>query len=134
MTDPAVQRLDKWLWFARLVKTRTLATHLVAAGKVRVNRVRVSRPSRPVQAGDIITAAIHERIRVLKVLSAGTRRGPAAEAQTLYEDMSPPPVARPAGAMLLDQPAMREKGAGRPTKRDRRRIDTWKSTGGTGSD
>lgn len=96
MADPAVQRLDKWLWFARLVKTRTLAAELVAAGKVRINRERATKPSRPIHAGDVITAAIHGRVRVLRVLAAGTRRGPAAEARELYEDMSPPPPERPA--------------------------------------
>lgn len=127
MTDPAVQRLDKWLWFARIVKTRTLAAQLISAGKVRINRERATKPSRPIHAGDVITAAIHGQVRVLKVLAAGTRRGPATEARTLYEDMSPPPVARPDNAVRLEMPALREKGTGRPTKRDRRRIDAWRN-------
>lgn len=131
MTEPAFQRLDKWLWFARLVKTRTLAAELVAAGKVRVNRTRTTKPSRAVYAGDVITATIHGRVRVLKVLAAGARRGPAAEARTLYEDMSPPPAARPDGAVMLEMPARRKKGAGRPTKRDRRLIDAWRAANGT---
>ena len=132
--DQAVQRLDKWLWYARLVKTRTLAAHLVSAGKVRINRERAGKPSRSIHVGDVITAAIHDRVRVLKVLATGTRRGPAAEAQSLYEDMSPPPAGAPDNMVRLGMPARREKGAGRPTKRDRRRIDAWRSTDGGDAD
>lgn len=132
-TDLA-QRLDKWLWFARIAKTRTLATRLVETGKARVNRTRVSKASRMVGPGDVITLAIHGRIKVLKILACGERRGPAAEARMLYEDLSPAPAPR---ERPPPPPAVREKGTGRPTKRDRRRIDAWLSdteNGGSGSD
>ncbi|MDH3581527.1 MAG: RNA-binding S4 domain-containing protein [Hyphomicrobiales bacterium] len=121
----AAQRLDKWLWFARIVKSRTLATALVSSGRVRVNARRVSRPSRMVRAGDVITAAIHGRVRVLKIVGPGSRRGPASEAQALYDDISPPAPPRGPRPLPFDAPAHRERGAGRPTKRDRRRIDAW---------
>jgi len=121
------QRLDKWLWFARIAKTRSLATRLVESGKARVNKTRVSKASRTVRAGDVITLAIHEQIKVLKVIACGVRRGPATEARELYEDMSPPPVPRVHKAKVLPS-ALREKGAGRPTKRDRRRIDAWQTS------
>ena len=120
------QRLDKWLWFARIAKTRTLATRLVETGKARINSTRVRKASRPVRAGDVITLVIHEQVRVLKVAACGVRRGPAAEAQKLYEDMSPPPVPREKRTPILP-PARREPGAGRPTKRDRRQLDAWLS-------
>ena len=131
MTQSA-QRLDRWLWFARIVKSRTLATALVSSGRVRVNSQRVSRPSRMIREGDVITAAIHGRVRVLKILEPGSRRGPAAEAQALYDDLSPPAPPRGIRPLPLDAPAHREKGAGRPTKRDRRLIEAWtaNSTGG----
>lgn len=134
-TDPAsngaaVQRLDKWLWFARIAKTRTLATRLVEGGKARVNRVRVTKASRNIKPGDVVTLAIHDQVKVLKVLACGERRGPASEARELYEDMSPEPVRRPR-APRVAPPALREKGAGRPTKRERRRIDAWHSAAGT---
>ncbi len=119
------QRLDKWLWFTRIAKTRTLATRLVETGKARVNRTKVTKASRTGRAGDVITLIIHERVRVLKVLACGTRRGPAAEARELYEDMSPPPAPREKSSGLPPPTAQREKGAGRPTKRDRRRMLAW---------
>lgn len=125
MTECAGQRLDKWLWFARIAKSRTLATELVASGKVRVNRTKISKPSRLVRPDDVITAVVHSRVRVLKILALGKRRGPAIEAQALYEDMSPPPPPRPSRRARPAPPAQREKGAGRPTKRDRRLIEAW---------
>lgn len=84
------QRIDKWLWFARMVKTRTLAAAIVSRGQVRLNKVKVTKPAHEVGPGDIITLAIHDRVRVLKVLATATRRGPASEAQTLYQDMAEP--------------------------------------------
>ncbi len=113
-------RLDKWLWFARVVKSRTLAAGLVEDGKVRLNRERMTKPSQAVRVGDVLTIAVGPRIRVLEVAAIGSRRGPASEAQALYVDRSPPMAAAPA------EPAgggERPSGAGRPTKRDRRRID-----------
>lgn len=121
------QRLDKWLWYARIAKTRSLASRLVEGGKARVNKTRVSKASRTVRPGDVITLAIHEQIKVLKVIACGVRRGPATEARELYEDMSPPPVPRLHKPKILPA-ALREKGAGRPTKRDRRRIEAWQTT------
>lgn len=119
------QRLDKWLWYSRIAKTRTLATRLVESGKARVNSARVRKASRTVGAGDVITLVIHEQVRVLKVLACGVRRGPAAEARELYEDMSPPPAPREKRTQPPPRPAQREPGTGRPTKRDRRQIDAW---------
>ena len=119
------QRLDKWLWYARIAKTRTLATRLVETGKARVNSTRVRKASRTVRAGDVITLVIHEQVRVLKVAACGVRRGPAAEARTLYEDMSPPPAPREKHTRPPPPPAQLEQGSGRPTKRDRRQMDTW---------
>jgi ribosome-associated heat shock protein Hsp15 len=87
MTDranAASQRLDKWLWFARVVKSRTLATQLVGGGKVRVNRMRVLKPSHLLHAGDVLTIALRGEVRVLQVLAVGERRGPPQEAQLLY--------------------------------------------------
>lgn len=81
-------RLDKWLWQARFFKTRSQATELVADGRVRVNSVRVSKAARAVGPGDVLTFAQAGRIRVIRIIATGDRRGPAAEAQALYEDLS----------------------------------------------
>lgn len=115
------QRLDKWLWFARVVKTRTLAASLILGGKVRVNRVRADKPSQPVRPGDVITVTAHSRVRILKVAAAGERRGSATVAQALYEDLTPQmPTPDAQGDPGTPQ---RDPGAGRPTKRERRAIE-----------
>lgn len=124
------QRLDKWLWFVRVVKTRSLAAKLVADGGVRLNRQRIEKPSTTVRPGDVLTIAVHDRVRILKVVAPGIRRGPPPEAQLLYEDLTPP---REPVATIEASVAPREEGAGRPTKRERRQTDrlkdsTWDET------
>ena len=120
-------RLDKWLWFARVVKSRTLAAGLVEDGKVRLNRERTVKPSQSVRVGDVLTISVGPRVRVLEVAEIGTRRGPASEAQALYIDRSPPPVL-PSTPTTEPAPVERASGAGRPTKRDRRQIDRLTET------
>ncbi len=83
------QRLDKWLYFARVVKTRTLATKLAQAGKVRVNRQKTDNAARRVRPDDVLTITLRGRVLVLRVLDIGSRRGPASEAAALFEDLSP---------------------------------------------
>jgi ribosome-associated heat shock protein Hsp15 len=120
-SDPpggATQRLDKWLWFARVIRTRTLAAGLVSDGRVRVNRERIAKPSHPVRAGDVVTVAVGGHVRVLEVLGGGERRGPADEARLLYRELTPAPSAAADGVSA----GQREQGSGRPTKRDRRAI------------
>lgn len=85
------QRLDKWLWFARVVKTRSLAARLVIEGHVRLNTRRIEAPAKAVVPGDILTIALERQVRVLKVLAPGTRRGAFSEAQHLFEDLSEVP-------------------------------------------
>ena len=119
MPDQSI-RLDKWLWFVRKSKTRSKATKLVKDGKIRVNGTKVSKASYVVRVGDVITAAISSQIHILKIIELGSRRGPASEAVTLYEDLSPPPEIRSAPRPRRPE---REKGAGRPTKRERRQTD-----------
>ncbi|MGQ0673282.1 MAG: RNA-binding S4 domain-containing protein [Hyphomicrobium sp.] len=131
IADPAggapgtAQRLDKWLWFARVVKSRTLAATHITAGRIRVNRVRAEKPSQLVRSGDVITSNIAKAVRVLKVVAPGERRGPASEAVRLYEDLTPPPEAglSASGSATEAKAGLRDAGSGRPTKRDRRVID-----------
>ena len=115
------QRIDKWLWFARVIKSRTLAAELVTDGKVRINRNRVEKPSQMVKPGDVLTIALGTRVRIFEVRAPGIRRGPATEAQALYVDLTPAPP--PRDPMRETAPSGRDAGAGRPTKRDRRLTD-----------
>jgi ribosome-associated heat shock protein Hsp15 len=130
MTDqePASDRLrlDKWLWYARFFKTRSLAARLCADGGVRIGGVPVTKAHQAVKPGDVLTFAQGRHIRVVKVLALGTRRGPAPEAQALYEDLAPPTVET---AMTLPVSGLREPGAGRPTKVERRATDRLRQEG-----
>ena len=90
---PPRQRADKWLWFARVVKTRALAAKLVSGGHVRLNGRRMDDPGRGLLIGDVLTVALSRDTRVMKVAAFGARRGPASEARALYEDLSPAPAA-----------------------------------------
>jgi ribosome-associated heat shock protein Hsp15 len=124
MTAGERQRIDKWLFFARVAKSRSLAAKLVMAGRIRVNRGKVDLASYPVKPGDILTVALDRRILVYRILGCGVRRGPATEARTLYEDITP--ATEPAAAASPG----REPGAGRPTKKERRALD--RLNGGSG--
>jgi ribosome-associated heat shock protein Hsp15 len=113
------QRIDKWLWHTRVVRTRTAAAALVGAGLVRVNGTRIAASSQPVKAGDVVTVALDRYVRILKVTGHAERRGSAEVARALFEDMTPPAAPPSAEAPAGE----RAPGAGRPTKRQRREID-----------
>jgi ribosome-associated heat shock protein Hsp15 len=120
-------RLDKWLWFARFVKTRSLAARLVADGRMRINGVPTQKAHYSVKPGDVLTFALGPHIRIVKIVKLGVRRGPAPEAQLLYEDLDPPrPMVQVVAAPVFED---RRPGAGRPTKRDGRKTAQLKSTG-----
>lgn len=116
------QRIDKWLFFARVVKSRTLAARLAQGGRVRVNRNKIDQASYQVKVGDVLTITLDRRILVYRILDTGERRGPASEAWLLYEDLSPPEPPR----SEAEAGPVREPGAGRPTKRERRQLDQLK--------
>lgn len=117
----ARQRVDKWLFFARVVKSRSLAAKLAVGGKVRVNRDKIDQAAYQVKIGDVLTVTLDRKILVYKVLAPGDRRGPASEAQLLYQDMTPKPT--PQSESIRAMQPHRESGAGRPTKKERREID-----------
>ena len=104
-------RLDKWLWQARFFKTRALAAGVVAAGKLRLNAERTDKPARAVGPGDVLTFPQGARVRVVRVVALGIRRGPAAEAAGLYDDLAPvtgpapPDAPEPARGPRLIDPA-----------------------------
>lgn len=113
-------RLDKWLWHARFFKTRTLSAKTVSGGHVRVNGTKTSKPAHKVGAGDTLTFAQGRDIRVVQVLAPGERRGPATEARTLYDDLTPIKDSVP--------PSPRYEGNGRPDKKERRQIRLFKAS------
>ena len=84
------QRLDKWLWCARMLKARADCARLVAAGAIRINRQPTDKPHARLRPGDVLTFPLGPRIRVLRILALATRRGPAQEARTLYEELAEP--------------------------------------------
>lgn len=88
-------RLDKWLWHARFCKSRALAAKLVTDGAVRLNAVRVTKPATPVRVGDGLSFAQGGRVRAVRVIGLGTRRGPSPEAQALYDDLEARASAQP---------------------------------------
>ncbi|MFJ6324435.1 MULTISPECIES: RNA-binding S4 domain-containing protein [unclassified Rhizobium] len=115
------QRIDKWLFFARMVKSRSLAQVYVQNGNVQVNGERVVQPSHNLKVGDRIELSLERRDIILVVRAPGERRGPFEEARLLYEDLTPPPSETK--HLTPFEQAQRAPGSGRPTKRDRRAID-----------
>ena len=108
-------RIDRWLWFARFFKTRGLATKLVNAGHVRVNSEKIGKPAHMVRVGDTLTFVQAREIRVVRIAATGVRRGPASEAQLLYEDLTPEPE--------KTAPKPKRIPNRRPTKKERRAPD-----------
>jgi ribosome-associated heat shock protein Hsp15 len=121
VSENGTLRIDKWLWCARFFKSRTLAGKACTSGRVRVNGSVLGKAHYAVKPEDVLTFPLGTHIRVIRVVALGARRGPAPEAQTLYDDLDPP-SAKP----KQERPPVvgkREFGAGRPTKADRRAID-----------
>ena len=116
------QRLDKWLWSARFFKSRSLATKVCQGGLVRIDGEPTAKPHYKLRSGEVLTFRQGDQMRVIKVLLLATRRGPAKEAQTLYEDLAPPSAEARLPRRKAPPPGKRDPGAGRPTKKDRREI------------
>ncbi len=122
MTEEAL-RVDKWLWHARFFKSRSLASKFAESRRLRINGTVIAKASRGVRPDDVLTFPLGPHIRVIRVAALGTRRGPAPEARSLYEDLAPPEhQAKPAPAS-----AARTPGSGRPTKADRRALERLRS-------
>ncbi|WP_239058306.1 RNA-binding S4 domain-containing protein [Aliiroseovarius sp. PrR006] len=120
-------RVDKWLWHARFFKTRGLATKLVTAGHVRVNGDKIAKSSYGITEGDVLTFPQAKQVRVIRILALSTRRGPAPEAQALYEDLDPP-AQKTDNVPQSQASAPKTVGKGRPTKKDRRILDQTRRT------
>ncbi|WP_420403890.1 RNA-binding S4 domain-containing protein [Nisaea sp.] len=131
MTEAGTQRLDKWLWCARFFKSRGLANKMLGAGRLRLSGKVVTKAHQLVREGDVLTFPQGPHIRVVKVLFLAERRGPAPEAQMLYEDLAPIGTSGPTeeAPPKPSTAARREPGTGRPTKRERRQTDQFRSGG-----
>jgi ribosome-associated heat shock protein Hsp15 len=120
--EDGIERIDRWLWAARMFKTRSQAAKACAAGHVKCNGHSV-KAAKTVRRGDQLEVLTPGGLRLLEVALLHNRRGPAPVARTLYEDHTPPPPPKE----KRDPVARRDPGAGRPTKRERRYIDRWRT-------
>ncbi len=118
-------RLDQWLWAVRLFKTRALAVEAIRGGRVKVN-AQACKPAHEVKAGEVITASSGEMLRTVRAIGAPTSRVGAKLVAQYLEDLTPPPPPKE------EQAARRERGAGRPTKRERRQLEAFQEGEGIG--
>jgi ribosome-associated heat shock protein Hsp15 len=115
-------RVDKWLWAARMYKTRSMATDACSGGHVLVNG-EPAKPSRSVVVGDSVHARTPGGLRELEVVALGDKRGPAKVAQTLYIDHTPPPPPTLPGDPTFDRGSRKGRKGARPTKKERRKLN-----------
>jgi ribosome-associated heat shock protein Hsp15 len=115
----SAERLDKWLWAARFFKSRTQAATACDGGKVDVNE-QAAKPARGVRPGDLLHISLRHGRRIVRIKALAERRGPGAAAALLYDDLTPPPPPR---EERVPAAMYRPRGAGRPTKRERRLLE-----------
>ncbi len=123
--DSSKLRVDKWLWAARFFKTRALAVDAIECGKVLLNNLRV-KPAKTVDAGDMLTIRLGPYLYEVEIMGLSDRRGPAPQAQKLYQETEAGRVKREALAAEIKAQPKPSELKGRPTKRDRREIERFK--------
>ena len=114
-------RLDTWLWYARFYKSRSLSSRAILSGKVRVNSNKIIKPASKVKINDVLTINHVNTVRIIQIQSIGSRRGPASEAQELYNDLSPDVTAASKSKDVSEK--SKKDTNKRPTKKDRRILD-----------
>ena len=114
-------RLDTWLWYARFYKSRSLSSKVILSGKVRVNSNKIIKPASKVKINDVLTINHVNTVRIIQIESIGSRRGPASEAQALYNDLSPDVTAASKSKDVSEK--SKKDTNKRPTKKDRRILD-----------
>ena len=114
-------RLDTWLWYARFYKSRSLSSKVILSGKVRVNSNKIIKPASKVKINDVLTINHVNTVRIIQIESIGSRRGPASEAQALYNDLSPDVTAASKSKDVSEK--SKKDTNKRPTKKDRRLLD-----------
>lgn len=120
-SDQLSQRIDKWLWHARLFKTRSLTQKQIATGKIRVNREKISSPSRKIVVGNVLTITREREIKIIEITGFADKRGPYSEAQLLYNDLTPPKLEKQIKEQTKESMS-RIESDGRPTKHQRKQI------------
>jgi ribosome-associated heat shock protein Hsp15 len=125
-SESAKLRIDKWLWAARFFKTRSLAIAAIESGKVEVNEIRV-KPAKTIDAGDLVAIRLGPYQFVVEVLGLSDKRGPAPQAQKLYRETGESIKRREELAFQRKAQAQNVTREGRPTKKERRDIDRFKS-------
>lgn len=119
--QPAATRVDRWLWAARAFRSRSLATQACNGGRVSVNGT-TAKPHKLVRLGDLVEITVSGDKRHWRVVDIAEQRGPASVARTLYDDLTPPPRPEPVDTFI----PRRDRGTGRPTKRERRQLDRFR--------
>ncbi len=120
MTDgKQTQRIDKWLWHARFVKTRSLAQKLITSGRVRLDRSRISSTSHPVRPGNVLTLSLPKQVCIVEIIDIAERRGPYCVARLLYNDLTPE-ISKPSAARSQQPTTAIIEKEKRPDSRSRR--------------
>ena len=114
-------RLDTWLWYARFYKSRSLSSKAILSGKLRLNSNKIIKPASKVKINDVLTINHIKMVRIIQVQSLGSRRGPASEAQKLYNDLSGDMI--DASKIKSVSEKSKKETNKRPTKKDRRILD-----------
>jgi len=124
------QRIDKWLWHARIIKSRSLAQKLITSGKVRVDTVKITNASSQVRSSNVLTISLERDIKIIEITGIPKRRGPFSEAQTFYNDLTPPKEPKPKNTKG-ETITIGIEGTGKPDKHQRKQILAMKrnSTG-----
>ena len=120
-SSPETQRIDKWLWHARFFKTRSLSQKQITTGKIRVDREKISNPSRKITIGNVLTITREREIKIIEIIAIADKRGPYSEARLLYNDLSPPKPEKQKQEQTTEA-LSRIKSDGRPTKHQRKQI------------
>ena len=114
-------RLDTWLWYARFYKSRSLSSKAILSGKLRLNSNKIIKPASKIKINDVLTINHVNAVRIIQIQSIGSRRGPASEAQALYNDLSPDVTAASKSKDVSEK--SKKDTNKRPTKKDRRILD-----------
>lgn len=126
-TELAAQRIDKWLFHSRFIKSRALATKLVNAKRIRVNGEKIAKASYKLKIGDMLTFELNHRVLMIEILGINATRRPFVEACLLYDNQTPAPEPSENKNLpdFMERPITRERGSGRPTKKQRRATDEF---------